>query len=67
MFDQHQGNVAVDFQMRNFTVEVTTLQVEGAITQVAMTNLICLQKELQKIAKPIYPSCTFLSFLLYRL
>ena len=29
-FDQHQGNVAADLQMCHFTVEVTTLQVEGA-------------------------------------
>ena len=29
-FDEHQGNVAADLQMRHFTVEVTTLQVEGA-------------------------------------
>ena len=29
-FDQHQASVAANFQMRHFTVEVTTLQVEGA-------------------------------------
>ena len=29
-FDLHQGSIAADFQMRHFTVEVTTLQVEGA-------------------------------------
>ena len=29
-FDQHQSNVTADLQMRDFTAEVTTLQVEGA-------------------------------------
>ena len=76
-FDQHQGNVTADLQMRHFTVEVTTLQVEGA-TSCYNTHITTLTYKKKKTTTfsllslgdkilAIYPSCLLLSFVHYRL